>query len=215
MAQSSSPAKPALRVAWTTHQAARFAVEHYHYSAVLPTPPLLPIGAWEDEAFIGAVIYSRGAASNIGKPFGLSQQEVCELTRVALTTHHAPVTQILADSVRLLRASNPGLRLIVSYADPNQGHHGGIYQAANWLYLGQGKPLKRYRSKDGRLWHSRMISASGWQKVYGEYRPVHRFRDCEAIVEEGKHKYVLPLDRGMRRQILPLAQEYPGRVVSA
>ena len=31
----------------------------------------------------------------------------------------------------------PKPNIIVSYADPNNGHHGYIYQAINWLYTGE------------------------------------------------------------------------------
>jgi hypothetical protein len=31
----------------------------------------------------------------------------------------------------------PGIRLIVSYADLNHGHFGKIYQASNWVFVGE------------------------------------------------------------------------------
>tara|TARA_R100000654_G_scaffold1650_1_gene5943 strand:+ start:95 stop:796 length:702 start_codon:yes stop_codon:yes gene_type:complete len=34
---------------------------------------------------------------------------------------------------------NIGNYCIVSYADPNAGHHGYIYQATNWIYTGKGR----------------------------------------------------------------------------
>ncbi|WP_449441465.1 Mom family adenine methylcarbamoylation protein [Serratia entomophila] len=48
----------------------------------------------------------------------------------------SPVSQILAKAIKFLSAVCPGLRLIVSYADKDQNHHGGIYQATNWIYEG-------------------------------------------------------------------------------
>jgi hypothetical protein len=38
---------------------------------------------------------------------------------------------------------------IVSYADPNNGHHGYIYQATNWIYTGVSTPKHRYIFEDG------------------------------------------------------------------
>jgi len=38
--------------------------------------------------------------------------------------------------LRKLKKHAKGLKLVVSYADFNQGHHGGIYQATNWIYVG-------------------------------------------------------------------------------
>src|SRR5688572_27900813 len=108
----------------------------WHYSRRMPRCKLAKIGAWEDGRFIGAVVFGRGATPNIGSPFGLDQTEVCELVRVALRDHRAPVSQIMAEARRKLRETSPGLRVIVSFADTAQDHHGGIYQADNWIYLG-------------------------------------------------------------------------------
>jgi len=38
---------------------------------------------------------------------------------------------------------------IVSYADPNAGHYGYIYQATNWIYTGNSTPKLQYTFKDG------------------------------------------------------------------
>jgi len=37
---------------------------------------------------------------------------------------------------------------IVSYADPNAGHYGYIYQATNWVYTGNSTPKFRYHFED-------------------------------------------------------------------
>ncbi|MBI4128628.1 MAG: protein Mom, partial [Parcubacteria group bacterium] len=60
-------------------------------------------------------------------PFGLTQLEVCELVRVALRAHHSPTSKIVAIAVRMLRKENPGIRMLVSYADLQQQHVGTIY----------------------------------------------------------------------------------------
>lgn len=121
-----------LHLDWCTYEAARYAVEHWHYSRSLPTPPLVKIGVWESGRFIGCVLFGRGANNNMYKPYGLTVTEACELVRVALHRHVAPVSKIVGIALRFLRKSNPGLRLVVSYADPNEGHTGAIYQAMNW-----------------------------------------------------------------------------------
>lgn len=38
---------------------------------------------------------------------------------------------------------------IVSYADPNEGHYGYIYQATNWIYTGESSAKYRYYYDDG------------------------------------------------------------------
>ena len=203
-----------LRLAWCSHSAAKHAVENWHYSGSLPTPPLIKIGVWEQGVFIGSILFSRGANNNIGKTFMLLTTEIAELTRVALSRHVAPVSRILSIAIRMLRPQCPGLRLIVSYADPRQGHLGGIYQAGGWIYLGQGQPSIEYVAPDKKQYHGRMVSATGRKRVYGQLRKVWRHDQCVPVRVEGKHKYLYPLDVEMRKQIAPLAKPYPKRAGS-
>jgi hypothetical protein len=202
-----------LRVAPVSARAARFAVERWHYSHSMPMPPLAPFGVWESGRFIGVVLFSRGANRHAGNRFGLTPMQVCELTRVALTTHATPVTQILAAAIRQLREVSPGLRMIVSYADPAQGHHGGIYQAGNWLYLGATPPVNAYRERStGKLLHSRVVTPEGILRQFGKLTHGLRKDQCDPVKLPGRHRYVLPLDRQMRRRLVRLAQQPPKAV---
>jgi len=205
---------PELRLDWCSYEAAKYAVEHWHYSRRMPTPPHVILGAWEDSRFVGVVVFSRGAAPRSASPFGISTIEIAELTRVALRDHQSPVSRILRIAVIMLRQQCPGLRLLISYADPEHGHIGGIYQAAGWLFLGRRPGTSEYIAPDGKRWHSRMISPTGRKKVYGRYRPVWKPEQCTLIRCAGKWKYALPLDDEMRARILPLAKPYPKRVRS-
>ena len=206
--------KPVLRLDWCTHAAAKYAGEHWHYSKSLPTPPLVKIGAWENEVFIGCVLFSRGANNNMAKAYSLTIIEACELTRVALSGHVTPTSRIVRIALKKMVEANKGLRLIVSYADPNHGHHGGIYQALGWIYDGQTGEDFAAIDASGRRWHSRQVSHTGVKRQYGSLRRVPKHSDCPLIPLLGKHRYLYPLDAAMRTQILPLAQPYPKRAGS-
>lgn len=206
--------RPELKLDWCSHAAAKYAVENWHYSKSMPTPPIVKIGVWEDAQFIGCVLFSRGANNNLGKPYGLDCTEVCELTRVALREHKTPVSRICAIALKMMLKTSPGLKLCVSYADPNQGHAGGIYQAGNWIYCGQTASDAKFIDKNGRAWHSRQVSASGYKREFGELRAVPKFADCKRVELIGKHRYLMPLDDAMRKQIEPLRKPYPKRAGS-
>lgn len=200
--------KADLRIDWATHKAAKYACENWHYSGCLPAGKLVKIGAWERGKFIGVVLFGRGATPNLGKPYNLSQAECVELVRIALTTHENAVSRIASLGMKFLQKANPKLRLIVSFADQSQGHHGGIYQAGNWIYNGQGSPAKFYMIR-GKLTHPRSIGAKGLvQNIHGA-----RKIDPSATVVNvpGKHRYLMPLDAEMRERIAPLAKPYPKR----
>ena len=142
---------------------------------------------------------------------------------MALRNHAAPVSQIVAASLRLLRLSSPGLRLVVSFADPGEGHHGGIYQAGNWVYTGVAEPSRFFRI-NGKLVHERSLSVSlGFTKRPGQHRTLPRNIEwiranmdpaAEEVMVQGKHRYLYPLDRAMRRQVAPLARLYPAAEAS-
>lgn len=207
-------AKPVLRIDWATHEAAKYAVENWHYSKSLPVPPLVKIGAWEDGKFIGTVIFSRGASPALLAPYGLKQTEGCELTRVAFRGHVAPISRILALAIKWLKKNSPKLRLIVSFADPMQNHHGGIYQANGWLYSGQSAPSVEWKDKAGNKWHGRQVSKTGVTRQFGNLRASPKISDCEKINCPGKHRYLLALDHEMKQKIEPMRKQYPKRAGS-
>jgi hypothetical protein len=198
--------KAVLRLDWCTHEAAKYACETWHYSRSVPASKNLRVGVWEDGKFIGAVIFASGNNCHIGDPYGVTALEACELVRVALTKHKTPVSRVLTIACRFLRSKCGGLRLIVSYADPAQGHHGGIYQAAGWRYVGRSTEVRGFEL-DGRLLHRRRYEGDNYGRARDALPP-----GAVAVKREKKHKYLLPLDDAMRAQIAPLAKPYPKRV---
>jgi hypothetical protein len=191
-----------LVVASCSYAAARHAVERWHYSRRMPTAPLVRYGVWEHDVFVGAVVFGRGANNNLFDMFGIEMTEGSELVRVALRRHEAPVSQIVGHDARgtgrrtvrrsLLIAAAPGLRLLVSF------------------YFGTTEPCRLFRHPTtGALLHERVVSPSGWKLQYRRWTRVPRSGDLERVMMPGKHRYVLPLDRAMRRRFAPLALPYP------
>jgi hypothetical protein len=207
--------KADLRIDWATHEAAKYAVETWHYSRVLPVPPLVKVGVWERNVFVGVVIFSRGATPSLVKPFGLQQTEGCELTRIAMTKHNAPVSRVVKLAIQFLKRNSPELRLIVSFADPSEGHHGGVYQAGNWIYSGQSAKSVEYIGPDGKRWHARMVKKQGWTTVQGKRRKTLTPDQCTPVEKPGKHRYLMPLDPEMKARIMPLSKPYPKRAKQA
>lgn len=199
-----------LKIAWATHQSAVFACSNFHYSHSIPAGKLVKIGVWENNIFKGVVLFSRGANKNIGSPYGLEQTECCELSRIALTKHHTPVTKILSIAIKMLRKFCPELKLIVSYADADQGHEGKIYQAGNWIYEGlmKGSHLNQFIFK-GRKVHKKTIHSkygTGSQSIsFLKKIDPH----VSEFVSKGKHKYLYTLDESIRSDILKRAKPFP------
>jgi hypothetical protein len=207
--------KPVLKIDWATHEAAKYACENWHYSESIPKSKLVKIGAWEDERFIGVVIFSYGATPQIGSPYNLKQIQVCELTRIALNKHSVYVSKILSIAIRFLKKANPGLRLIVSFADTEQNHHGGIYQATNWIYAGTfGGGTRVGWFIKGRKTHTRTVGSMPGGVQSTEWVRKNLDPKAREWIGKDKHRYLMPLDSEMRKQILPLSRPYPKRAQS-
>jgi hypothetical protein len=205
--------RPELKIDWCTHEAAKYAVENWHYSKRMPKSKLAKFGVWEDSKFVGVVIFGVGATPEIAKPFGLKSIEVCELVRVALAKHQTQVSRIVSICLRKLRESMPGLRVVVSFADTSQGHHGGIYQAGNWVLTGS----MEYHAYEvnGETVHPRVCHlryGKGGQSI--PWLRANIDPQAKRVRNGIKHKYVMPLDDEMRKQIEPLRKPYPKRVRS-
>lgn len=198
---------PELRVDWCSAKAASFAVKHWHYSKVMPTPPAYSLGVWEDGSYIGAVVFSRGP-KGIASFFGVEGDCVCELARVALSKHATPVTRIIRVAVAMLKKAWPTLSIIVSYADPMQGHDGAIYRAGNWTYLGTTPASTVFLSPDGKMRHSRTVSERGFKRYYGQAQRVWKRSECRAFKAPGKHRYAIGLTPSARAELNALAQNF-------
>lgn len=203
--------KSDLKIDWATHEAAKYACENWHYSRCLPSFKLVKIGVWESAKFVGVVIFSMGAAPQAHCPYQINPRDICELTRVALRGHSTPVSRIVSIALKFLKAQSPGLRLVVSYADPEQNHHGGIYQAGNWIYEGVTKPCEQFEYvSTGKRVHTKTIR-TGRRGYATELKAKGVIRSVKVV----KYKYLMPLDDAMRKQIEPLRKPYPKRVTGA
>lgn len=198
-----------MKVEWCSAALARQACGRWHYSRSSASGRLYRFGVWEEGRFIGAVLFGDGAAPRMAQSFGVEAGQCLELVRVALDSHTTPVTRINATAIRMLRKMRPGLRVVVSFADPAQGHHGGIYQAGNWIYLGVSNRMSgRWLRVNGRVRHPKSIYANYGTRSVVWLRANVDPNACRVDLP-AKHKYALPLDAAMRRQLERLAKPYP------
>lgn len=200
-----------MRIRRATTEEVRHSCLRYHYARRVPQVSAgysVFNGAGE---FCGTVCFGVGACPNIGRPYGLLQGEVMELVRVALNGRqgHGHTSEAVMMAVRQLHRDRPLLRLLISYADMDQDHVGTIYKAMNWVYVGDvtgGAPMQAYLG--GRLYHNKAIM-NKYHTFNLQWLREHVDPNAEYVYAKGKHKYLYPLDRRMRRQVAPLAQPYP------
>ena len=194
-----------LKLDWASYDAANYAVKNWHYSRAMPASKLVKIGVWEDEKFVGVVIFGPGATNHLLTPYGLKNIEGCELVRIALCKHETPVSRIVAIAIKMLKRMSPKLKLIVSFADASEGHHGGIYQAGGWIYTGKSDDAK-FPIINGKKRHPRTLSE---MVKTGKVKRT----EVEFVIVPGKHRYLFPLNEDMRKQVIKLKMPYPKRAI--
>jgi hypothetical protein len=63
-----------LRLDWCSHEAALFACQHWHYSRKLSAGANVYIGVWENDKFIGVVVFGMGSGrATVGTKYGLKK----------------------------------------------------------------------------------------------------------------------------------------------
>lgn len=197
-----------LRLDWCSVRAARYACERWHYSGKYPGNKTIKIGVWENREFIGCVVFGQGSTPQLAKPYGLRMSEICELNRVALRDHSTPVSRIISIAMKIMRAKCPKIKAVVSFADPEQGHHGGIYQAGNWAYTGRSAPSK-FPYFWGKTWHPRYLaSLVKKDPKFREKTPV------TFVKKPGKHRYIYCFDDKVANIVGKMKQPYPKRAGS-
>lgn len=93
---------------------------------------------------------------------------------------------------------------IVSYADPNKGHHGYIYQATNFYYLGLTGSEIRYLDASDREMHARTVVS-----LFGTRKRESLPDGIRIEEQQGKHRYLyLHATKKDRRRLLK-ALQYP------
>jgi hypothetical protein len=184
-------------------KAAEQTIRQHHYSHSVPSGKSHYVQCGE-----AIVVWSIPANKNLAK-FVLGRAgNVWELSRLWAPDGHAKnlLTQAISAAVVVIkRLEKPDA--LVSYADPNVGHHGGIYRAASWVYHGQSEEARYYRDAIGNT-VSRRAFHSG--------RKCMKKADILALgyVEHklpGKHRYVKPITTRAKRALLANTKVTHGR----
>ncbi len=154
--------------------------------------------AGENEQLIGCMTYGHPVSNRTVDSIvdGLELDEVLELTRLVCLDGYGKNLEsfVIAQSFEWMRQNDKRVKVLVSYADPEQAHTGGIYRATNWIYQGCGysklMPDFSLRLKEDDLWiHSRTVGAKfGNKNVENLAKTIgHTFWRKE---ETAKHRYI-------------------------
>ena len=162
-----------------TKEEARVILSKHHYLGDVPIAASICYGNGKSVAVYGPV-----HAPKMPKDY-------LELRRLASDGTDV-LSKFLSKTLKALKAE--GVPAVLTWADPAAGHHGGIYQATNWIYT---EPRSynwnsHYRAPDGtvidhRAAYKRFGSSS--KKVVLAAEPT-----WEAFLPLMKYRYLMPLN---------------------
>ena len=116
-------------------------------------------GDWGMPELVGVCVYTRPAGAAAAQKYYPEEPDKClELRRLCLIddTPKNAESYFVSRTIKWLKR-NTEWKFIVSYADPEQGHEGVIYRAANFKYegvTGEGSQLE----VDGQKFHIRTLT---------------------------------------------------------
>lgn len=164
-----------------------------------------------DKEILGVAVFGWPSAVESRDVCGRENRELAVCLERGACVHFAPdnAASFLISRAVKLAADEHGWRIFYAYADPEAGEIGTVYQACNWLYIGQGvgrtpgRLREDWRLPDGSILSSRSLRhrkmkrpdayAAGWEPIY----------------RHPKHKYVHFEGNRIERAALREALRYP------
>ena len=201
-----------MKLSIASYKAIKYACLNFHYAKRVPVPRVGYNVFNELNEWCGVILYSSGSNQHLGKKYGLVQGEVCELVRMALNGKQSSTSKALAISLKLLKKECPLLKLVVSYADTEQGHVGTIYQATNWMYEGEREKGKQGTPSfviKGKSMHGRSVYSRKWKQNI-EWLRENVDPGAYLVYPKGKHKYLYPFNNNIRKLIT--IEPYPKNI---
>ena len=182
----------------------------------------------ETEDFNGVACYGfpvgRRVVGSIFKEEIIENKNVLELTRLFIHDGYGKniESHVISTTFKWLKENAPNIKVLISYADPEQSHDGAIYQATNWIYQGCGDfqlaPTYSLRVNEEDDWmHSRSVYSK-----YGSAAPKNLMKaigqDFWLKKEATKHRYIYFLgskaeNRKFRKVMKHPEMKYPKNYV--
>lgn len=197
-----------MKVSQLPHTVAKEVLVKHHYTRSIPGGTQLCLGAFTGNRLVGVMTLGSGPPMGHCLVRGASRVNCLTLTRmwVADFMPKNSASRFLGVVLRTLR-QHTEVKFILTYADPEQGHMGAIYQATNWTYTGLSVPTPLYDAGVGVPRHSRSFG-----QVFGTHSVEHFERqgvEIKVITQRPKHRYIHFIDKSWRDRLLVTDLPYP------
>jgi len=120
------------RVERVDYKTAKQFVETWHYSGCIPKGRNVCFGLFADNALYAVIVYGNGVNPYQASFLGVERVvEIKRMCRIEPRLEEYPLTKFIALTSKLLMVDYP-YDCIVAFADPEHGHEGTVYKAANF-----------------------------------------------------------------------------------
>ncbi len=173
-----------------------------------------------EEKLVGCITYGfpigrRVLGSIFKEDLELTTKNILELTRLFIHDGYGKniESHVISKSFKWLKKNAKDIKVLISYADPEQNHAGGIYQATNWLYQGCGDiqmaPTFSLKVEEEGDWiHSRTVYS-----VYGSSNVEHLKKQIGHTFwlkkEAEKHRYLYFLGNKKENKLFMITLKHP------
>lgn len=160
-----------------------------------------PGGLFGDRGDIIACCVFAHPVNRNAKP---GQIELVRLARIEPKPEDFSLSWLVGRSLRWLRI-NTDYKMVISYADNTHDHHGGIYQATNFYFVGTSQAgVQGFRNpKDGKTLHKK--TAYEYEGTSSTKRWVDEL-GWEPVMTKRKNLYVYPLVKGPKKKEAMIAE---------
>jgi hypothetical protein len=195
-----------MNVRWATYAEAAPFVERWHYSGKVPKGMNLFLCAENAAGPYAYAVYGWGVnpyqESYLAKLLNreVTRHTCVELKRLVRSEpldSSMPLTQLLSKAHKMLHRER-GFRYIVAFADPAEGHAGGIYKAANFAYAGVTSAEQHTVNAEGGFTHRR-VAYRRMQTHGGSLGDNRVAMGLTVVTTPRKHRWLLDLREDLRR----------------
>jgi hypothetical protein len=166
---------------------ARQLILRYEWLAKMPVRPAASYGLkTATGALLGVAVFGWTGSPQSRDICGKDNRSLAICLERGACAPDAPdnAASFLVSRAIKMAAADQGWRIFFAYADPQAGEVGTIYQACNWLFIGDTAATENYRMPDGTILSERSL----------RHRKMKRQdaldAGAEVIVRTPKHKYV-------------------------
>lgn len=162
-------------------------LKNNHYLSTHPGASVY-YGLFYNAVLVGVASYGKPSGPTVAENLvGKTMKEfVLELKRFALKDNKPNEgSYFLSRTLKLL----PSKHFVITYADPSQGHEGGLYKACNFIYLGMTQKKKNY-------------SVEGKENLHPRTLVNYAKDDVEYVDRVQKHRYVFITGNGKTKRAL-------------